>query len=180
MKKNVKKRNAPAKRATRSGPKKTTILRSKSSGDKAKLAKLCDELNKLSGELIEADLMTLINNAKILIHNREVIDSVREHNASRAVSQGSGLEVRIEEAADLSYFLIYLYGYQNFFSREEMKKLVKICHEAGSRDVAAARLYNWFKNARLDVLKDSGFDSPRDPVLGNVYDLVMKKYTVKS
>jgi hypothetical protein len=189
MKKNLKKGHESEKRAEKTGRKKSAILKYKSTGKKAaipaprniaKLAKLQDELEKLSSSLIEEDIETLIHNARILIHNREVIDSVSKSRAARVGRTVKDMQVRIEEAADMSYFLIYLYDYQNFFAREEMKKAVKICHSAGNRDEAAMRLYNWFKAERLDVLKNSGFDSPGDPALGDLYDLIVQKYTVKS
>jgi len=177
------------KRTSKIGRVKKIVLKHKTSAKRAvppaskrtaKKSQLLDELKKISNAMIEEDLTTLIRNARILSHNREVLNSV-----SRRTSAGEGRKnyernVQIEEAADLSYFLINFYNHQNFFSREEMRKIVKMCHASADKTAAAAQLFNWFKYERSDVIKNTGLYSAKDPILGIFYDLVINKYSVKS
>ena len=168
---------------------KKIVLRHKSSAKRAvpsasgrtsKKIQLLDELKKISSVMIEEDLTTLIRNARILSHNREVLNSVGKRTAAGEGRKNYERNVQIEEAADLSYFLINFYNYQNFFSREEMRKIVKMCHASADKTAAAAQLFNWFKHERSDVTKNTGLDSAKDPILGILYDLVINKYSVKS
>jgi hypothetical protein len=150
------------------------------------MVKMLYELNRLSATMREEDLTMLVRQARILVHNRGVLDSVHKgKTAADAAAKGGKIkigptEVHIKEADDLSYFLIGFYEYQNFFSRDEMKKLVRMCQESGDAADASARLFNWFNNNRWDVLKNTGLNSPRDPILKVVYKAIVNKYSVKS
>src|SRR5271157_2740761 len=102
MKKNVKKRHEPAKRAVKTMIEKSTILKYKPTGKKAaiplsrntaRVAKLHDELKKLSRTLIEEDLETLIHNARILIHNREVLASMSTRRDEGVGRRGKDMQV---------------------------------------------------------------------------------------
>jgi hypothetical protein len=191
MKKN---RTGPAKQTSKeTGVKKMSQKRksagrnaaSSASESGARISQLRDELKKLAGAMTEEDLGTLLDQARILIHNREVLDSVeRMKGASRAQTrprstEENTLKVKVREASDLSYFFIDFYGYENFFSRDEMRKIVKMCESSSDGADAGRRLFNWFKNDRSDVLKNTGLDSSRDPILGVIYDYIMRNYSLR-
>jgi len=152
----------------------------------AKAASLLNELKKLAGAMAEEDLDTLVDRARILIHNRDVLESAgRLKKAAESLARKQGareqyaLKVKVREAADLSYFFIDFYGYENFFSRDEMRKIVKMCNASADGADAGRRLFNWFKNDRSDVLKNTGLESSRDPILGVIYDYIIRNYSVK-
>jgi sigma54-dependent transcription regulator len=159
---------------------------SSASGGGARAVQLRNELKKLSGAMTAEDIGTLLDQARILIHNREVLDSAeRLKSAAQARVRAQGvreqntLRVKVREAADLSYFFIDFYGYENFFSRDEMRKIVKMCESSADRADAGRRLFNWFKNDRSDVLKNTGLESSRDPILGTIYDYIIRNYSLK-
>ena len=80
---------------------------------------------------------------------------------------------------DTGDFVIVINGYRNFFILDEMRKIVKICHAAGSAKSAGSRLYAWFDKERIDVLRNSGLGSSRDLAFKSLYDIVIKTYAVK-
>ena len=68
---------------------------------------------------------------------------------------------------------------RKFFTLEEMRKIVNVCHNAADAKDASKKLYSWFKNNRGDVLIDIGIGHSLDPALNTMYDYIIKRYTVK-
>jgi hypothetical protein len=67
-----------------------------------------------------------------------------------------------------------------FFTLDEMRALVKICHIAGSETDASAKLFSWFSAHRTDVLKEVPIKINKDPILGFIYQYLISHYAVKN
>ncbi|HPJ39680.1 MAG TPA: hypothetical protein PLT75_14640, partial [Spirochaetota bacterium] len=67
----------------------------------------------------------------------------------------------------------------NFFDRDEMRKLVKICHSADDERDAMSRLHGWFSKNRKDVLTNTDIRSAGDKALATMYNAIITTYAVK-
>ncbi len=157
-----------------------------------------EELLEILHELVSAvdreDLIFLINQTRVLIHNRKVREINRKILSSRTDERKQGKksagdaqtptvqknirEVEIVERGDGKHFFIVVKGYRIYFTREEMRKLVKICHLAENSTDASQRLYNWFKRFRSDLLVDGGIGSARNQYLEDLYEKLISTYRV--
>jgi len=179
------------KSAAKKAPaKKTSAKKSaaKTKGTKSvKSSKLIKELNKLTKKLNGEELEFIVNQAKVIIYNKQVVQDRKEGKTTKSSVKKSDFslpginkeKIEIVEGEDGSHFIIVIDRARNFFSREEMKKIVKICHAAEDEKDAGARLYNYFDNNRADVLKGSEISGPGDAVLHVVYKTIISAYTVK-
>jgi uncharacterized short protein YbdD (DUF466 family) len=89
------------------------------------------------------------------------------------------LSATVKESDDGSSFMIGINSYQNFFSRDEMKRLVRICHASADARDAGMRMYAWFQRERGDILYNTGIEGPADQALVTIYNHLIKTYTVK-
>jgi hypothetical protein len=156
---------------------------------------LVQTLHDLVSDLDEGGIQFLINQARILIYNKQVEEINRKVADSKTVGQKKkkktteaekvtkkpppAPEVEIVERSDGKHFFIVIRGYRIYFTLDEMKKLVKICHLAGDPADAAHRLYNWFKRFRSDFLVDGGIGSARNPYLYDLYTKLISTYKVR-
>ncbi|HEY1406764.1 MAG TPA: hypothetical protein VF857_09160, partial [Spirochaetota bacterium] len=59
-------------------------------------------------------------------------------------------------------FVVVVNRARNFFTLEEMRSLVRICHEAPSESSGMLGMYHWLKGERNDVLIDTDIHSAND------------------
>ncbi len=157
---------------------------------------LVQTLHDLVSDLDEGGVQFLINQARILIYNKQV----EEINKKIAASKTDGRkqkkktaevekatkkplrtpEVEIVERSNGKHFFIVVRGFRIYFTLNEMKKLVKMCHLADDRTDAAYRLYTWFKRFRSDFLVDGGIGSARNPYLDDLYTKLISTYKVRA
>jgi len=142
---------------------------------------LRDEIWAMTLTLNADSLKKLLQDAAILAHNERVLD---DYHSSRGLREEKGRQVRqvladIEEGRDDSYFIVILNSYRNFLSREEMTRLVKLCHSAENARDAAERLYVWIERDRRDIRKNSEIDDPGDPSLPALWKKVIDSYDLK-
>jgi hypothetical protein len=90
-----------------------------------------------------------------------------------------GDEVEIEEKPEGENFTVAVQGARLFFTREEMRSMVKICHASEDDFDAALRLYNWFSRERKDVLIDGRITANTHPSLKSIYRKLISTYKVK-
>ena len=183
-KKNIKTRS---KKTTvkKTSPKKA-VPKAKSKKAANKKSALIKEFNTLSKKLSEEELAFIVNQTKVIVHNNQVLqDWNKSKKGKNSLNKSNSMlqeidksKIEIIEADDGSYFIIAIGRKRNFFSRDEMKKIVKMCHVADNAKDAGARLYSWLDNIRPDVLRDSEIANPGDEGLQNVYKKIVKTYTV--
>lgn len=139
-------------------------------------------------DLEERDLDFLIEQAGVLIHNRNVDRIIQEQRRLGEPSRGKSREeldaphlknAAVEEGKDGNHFIIVMRNYRNFFSRDEMKKVVRLCQSAGDAREAARGMYGWFQANRLDVVNNSMLSGGTDPILERIYEIIISAYTVK-
>jgi hypothetical protein len=75
-------------------------------------------------------------------------------------------------------FVIAINGARNFFERDEMRSLVRICHQASNESDGATRLYSWFSGKRKDVLIDTRVYDPHDASLKTIYRHLLSTYAL--
>lgn len=166
--------------------KKTNSIKTPKSSVKIKSnnANLIKELNSLVKEIDQEGISFLVKQAKVLIYNKKV----EEHN--KKIEKGvkitlkkppfsDKLSMEIKEADDNSSFIFVINRARKFFTLEEMRKLVNICHLSKDEKDASHRLLAWFKNNRGDVLNDIGIEVSSDPALRTIYQYIVKRYKVK-
>ena len=148
--------------------------------------KLIKQLNKLIIDLNEEGLRTLIRQTHIMLHNMQVEMSIQECNKSKKKQKAGEKSlpqnkhtIEVEAADDNRYFILIINYARNFFSLEEMKKLVKICHFSEDESDAAGRLYNWFSKNRKDVLQDTNIEGVTDAALNTIYNFIKTNYKLK-
>jgi hypothetical protein len=155
----------------------------------ALLHTLTDLISELDGE----EIQFLIHQAQVLQYNKQV----RERNKNIADSQSADSSkmsgktgkaskqppkqpgVEIVERGEGKHFFIVVRGFRIYFTLDEMRKLVKICHAAGDAADAAHRLYNWFKRFRSDFLVDGDIGSATHPYLSDLYGKLISTYKVQ-
>lgn len=112
----------------------------------------------------------MVRNHKILEKRKKVtaaMNPVRDRES-----------IEIIEGEDGSHFIIVLGVERNFFARDEMKKIVKLCHAADNQKDGMRRLYTWLDRFRSDILRNNDIGGPGDPGLGTIYRKIVETYTV--
>jgi hypothetical protein len=151
---------------------------------------LAGELKKLLKEIDTEGLIFLVKQAHVIIHNQQVDRMNREMSKLQEAGgrQAAGAskpkappvyQVDIEEGAGGKHYVLEVAGKRKMFAREEMKKLVAICGQAGSRDNACSRMFTWLKTNRSDVLLDTGISGARSTTLASIYNIITSRYKVK-
>ncbi len=148
------------------------------------------ELNSLLTELDENEIGFLIQQAGVLIHNKKIVSNPADRERRESQFQKKMNEwkeakeemmerVSVEEGDEGKHFILIMGNYRNFFARDEMKRVVKLCHAADDAKDAGQRLFNWFERNRSDVLKNSGIKSPSDQSLQKIYEVIISTYTTR-
>lgn len=134
------------------------------------------QISALAATLDDEGLKKLIQNAAILAHNERVLKefSLKKELAS---PKPPAATAAIEEGKDGTFFIIVLNGYRNFFSLEEMRRLVKVCHGTDNAAIAASRIYTWLEGGRFDVLRNSRIASSNDPALIAMWEKIISTYS---
>lgn len=147
---------------------------------------LIKQVAKLAKELNEEGLQILLQQAQVLRHNMEVMASMKDRKKIEIVEQmrgkiarGDKFTIDVKEADDNSYFILIINNARNFFSRDEMRQLARMCQAAQNESEASQRLFAWFSQKRKDVLFDTSIDGVKDPALITMYNFIKNRYTVK-
>ncbi len=134
------------------------------------------QISALAATLDDDSLKKLIQSAAMMAHNERVLKefSLRKELAA---PKAPAATAAIEEGKDGTFFIIILNGYRNFFSLEEMRRLVKVCHGTDNAAIAASRIYTWLEGGRFDVLRNSRIASSNDPALIAVWEKIISTYS---
>ena len=178
-----KKSNSKSKTAGKKAVKGSKKTKSKQNSEKNELL---NQLKKLIKDLNEEGLLYMIKQAQVLLYNIQVekINEERRRLATSDQMRGKTAKsdkytIDIKEADDDSHFIIIINNYRNFFDREEMRKIVRICHASEDESDASRRLFNWFSKNRIDVLNNTDIDGVNDPALATIYNFLIKRYAVR-
>ncbi|MEJ5363081.1 MAG: hypothetical protein WBK20_06520 [Spirochaetota bacterium] len=146
-------------------------------------SKYIKAINLLLKKLDEESLNFLYEQAKVLLHNLEVkklqqeFDELDVKTITAKRQNYSKDKLEVVEADDLRHFIFVINGARNFFSRDEMKKIVKLCHSAPTVKDGMRMLYHWFEKNRKDVIIDTAIDGPHDIALETMYNHIVNTYT---
>ena len=145
---------------------------------------LIKQLNSMVKNINEQGLKFLISQAQVILHNIKVVESIKDRKKTPdQIGINSVIpdktKIEVKEAEDNSYFIIIISGARLFFSLEQMRKIVNICHTSGNEKEGSSRLHNWFKQNRKDVLDDAKIYEASDQALETIYKFIISKYAVK-
>jgi hypothetical protein len=148
---------------------------------------LTKELTALVKLLDEKGIEFLKHQAEVLLHNSRV-ESVRRRAASAREADPTAAgspehpspsrDVMVE-GIDHRLFNITVGRSRTFFTKEEIKILTKICHAASGLPDATTRLYRWFERERKDFLNEVEIMRAGDPVLAEIYDIILNTREVR-
>ncbi|TFH04471.1 MAG: hypothetical protein E4H09_03590 [Spirochaetales bacterium] len=110
--------------------------------------------------------------------NRELNTAADRRAAVRREAAVPNFEVQVERTDD-DFFIIVFDETRVFFNHGEMKEITRVCQKAADRVAGSRRLFVWFERERSDLLSDAGIDRAIHPYLANLYDYVIRTYTVK-
>lgn len=168
----------------------------KDSGGEQGEQALRKELAGLVQSINSEGLRFLINQAHILLHNRQLekinielqklstIDqkakkSSRAGAAGKAAGKTDGIPVSVDIEESGNHFILVMRTSRKFLTLKEMRSLVRVCQAAESSGAAGPRLYRWFSRNRADVLSDAQISGPADLQLQGIYELITDRYKIK-
>jgi len=165
-------RGRASKRAASASPQRVRL--------KAMLAEAIEQID-------EEGLLFLLRQANVLIHNQKVDEVNRElaelparpgraSTVGGAEGRGPQAVVAVDDSGDRSAVFLSLGNVRKVLSREELKRLVRICYAAESKSDALRQLYTVLVRERSDILKDSGIRSAANPLVEGLFYALRRKY----
>jgi hypothetical protein len=153
----------------------------------ARRERLAEELQEAIGQIDEAGLAFLLNQAHVLIHNTQVDKINRElaelesknQAARRAMGVAAAPLVRIEESDNGKTFFLGLGGTRKVLALEELQRLVRICYAAESKSAALRQLYTVLSRDRGDILVDAKIGGPGNPLIEGLFHILREKYRLE-
>jgi hypothetical protein len=136
------------------------------------------QINAMSSTLDEESLKKLLQDAAILAHNERVLKDFAMMK-EQAGPRPAPVTAAVEEGKDGSFFIIILKGYRHIFGLDEMRDLVRVCHNASNAGAAGPRLYAWMEQRRRDILKNSKIAEDKDPCLPALWEKIVSTYDAK-
>jgi hypothetical protein len=148
---------------------------------------LAKELRALIPKLDTEGLDFLVKQAKIHLYNMkvdELNETARSINSgeSKSVSKTkkpSKTEVLTIDATGAGYYM----RYNNdgvIFSKNEMTRVVKIVNAPGAEAEIASRLYNWFRQERIDIFNTIPISNKSDNLLISIVRFIKKNFKLKT
>jgi len=165
------------------------VAKKKTDSQRARLEK---ELSEAIKQVDEEGLIFLIQQAQVLIHNVQVDKINREivELEQKKLKSGKGksaprqtppaaAEVTIEESDNGKTFFLALGGKRKVMNLEEMRRLVRICYAAETKNDALKQLYTVFARERGDVLADAKISGPGSPIIEGLFRAIRSTYQLK-
>lgn len=138
-------------------------------------ALLITELLDLARGLPEEGLRFLIDQARVLRYNQDVVRVAdgEEHDADshpRPGADGAGATepLRVEASEDRKTYHLVVKGQYKLFDAPEMLALVRLAYGCPKEGEAKKALYAWFRRERGDALSDFGIPDHASPLLGEL------------
>ena len=149
---------------------------------------LLKDLRKLIKDIPVEGLIFLIEQANKLVYNKRV----EEINALQAkINKKSSKKskptkkqpvqrcsISIERGSFNRSFILIIGTTRKIVTKDEMVKLVRICHTAKNTADGSTRLYNRFKHERDDILLDAGIGSKDDKCLTEIYKYLKANFSM--
>jgi hypothetical protein len=144
-------------------------------------AKLEKELREALSEIDEEGLLFLLRQAQVLIYNARVdrINEAAREVGSAKEKSPSAAAVDIEETEGGTTFFLTLGRIRKVLTREELRRIVRICYAAETKSDALRQLHTVLKQERRDILADAGISSPSSPLLEQLFRAVRAKYQLQ-
>ncbi len=153
---------------------------------------LAAELRSMIKDLDEEGLAFLVEQARVHLHNMNVVRLEEELAAAEPSKgkKGSGkksaakthlpaADFRIERSPSGATYHIISGGNWKMFTDEEMLAMVKIAQSKDTLLEVSQRLWNWFDRERPDVFEDLDLEDHHDPRVKEIVKLLRKKFAVR-
>ncbi len=188
-KKKTSPKKAAKKTATKKKPAVTKASAKKTARKKAakktaqKLSPRLSRLTALAGTLSNEEVDFLISQAETMVRNRETLKERQNRLKNREKVAAAMNPVKDKDTIEIiegekgRHFIIVLGAERNFFARDEMKKIVKLCHTAENENDGMRRLYTWLDRFRGDVLRNNDISGTSDKGLATIYNKIISTYT---
>jgi len=193
QKKSSSKKSAGKQKSSKPAGKAAPAGGTKKGGKKTGRDELMIQLSKLAKELNGEGLAFLVKQALVLRHNMQV-DEIRDSLSKTSAAKGKGKKpskaraarkgadkysIDLVEGENSRNFILVVNNSRNFFSLDEMRTIVALCHAASDVKDGSLRLYTWFKRERMDVINNTEIDGPGDAALATMYNAIISKYVVR-
>jgi hypothetical protein len=149
-------------------------------------AKLEKELREAVREIDEQGLLFLLRQAQVLIYNARVdrINKESEKVQGRRPQQAPGQSesrhaVSIEPSEDGKTIFLTIGRVRKVLTRDEMKRIVRICYSAERKSEALRQLFTVLARERKDILADALIGNPDNPLLETLFTVVRETYRLK-
>lgn len=132
-------------------------------------------------EIDEKGLLFLLRQAQVLISNARIdcIDEQEQESVPDGTARSSARPkdpVSIEDPKDGKAIFLNLGPARKVLAPEEMKRLVRICYGAESKNEALRRLFTVLARERKDILADARIGNPDNPLLDELFTVVRASY----
>jgi hypothetical protein len=162
-------------------------------GEGTQRSRLLGELEELLEAVDDEGLLFLVEQATILAHNARVdrlnreLDELRQKQAAGATEararegepRAEAAPVSIQESEDGKVFILVLGGARKVMSREEMGRIVRVCHSAPDEQAGARQLHTVLLRERRDIIADAKVSGPASPLLAALYRELCSRYRPK-
>lgn len=143
-------------------------------------AKLAAELASLVPDLDEEGLSFLVEQARVLIRNREIDRLNAEIGDDIAPPRERGrADFRIERSSSGSSYHVISGGKWKMFNDGEMLAMVNIASSDDAVGEVAGRLWAWLDAERPDAYADLDIEGPHDPRMDELVALLRSKFKVR-
>lgn len=184
------KKTAPVKKAA---PAKKKVPAKKSAPAKKSVHDiLAAELRSMIKDLDEEGLSFLVEQARVHLHNMNVV-RLEEELASAARQSGKkgggkktavatrmpAADFRIDRSPSGATYHIISGGKWKMFTDEEMLAMVKIAQSKDTLLEVSHRLWDWLDRERPDAFEDLDLEDHHDPRTKDLVKLLRKKFAVR-
>ena len=150
---------------------------------------LAAELRSMMKDLDEEGLAFLVEQARVHLHNMNVIRleeelaaasrSDKKGAAKKSASRLPAADFRIDRSPSGATYHIISGGKWKMFTDEEMLAMVKIAQSKDTLLEVAHRLWDWLARERPDAFEDLDLEDHHDPRTKELVKLLRKKFAVR-
>ena len=147
--------------------------------------KLEQDLIRMIRDVDEEGLVFLTKQAHVILHNMQVdqinqdIEDLEKTRPTPKSAKAPSDSVDVIESDGGSSYVLVIQSARKILSVDELRSLVRICHDSADAVTAAARVYTWLSRERRDILLDAGIQRKTHPALRSLYELIKRRYKPK-
>jgi hypothetical protein len=118
-------------------------------------------------------------NEQIEKQNKEILAKKKKNNKKGSKRDSKKQSALVEVKNSGNNFVIVFNNSRKHFSRDELRKLVNICHISKNQSEGSQMLFRWLKRERSDVLMDAGISGSGSLLLTELRKILKTNYKAK-